>query len=80
MSDISKYYGPAHRAIKTRCKEHLVRIKYGRTEKYSIAYDIIENSQLIDINKLNLFKQVTNYGEVNSYKSTFICNIITKLE
>ncbi|KAJ8980435.1 hypothetical protein NQ317_002078 [Molorchus minor] len=57
------------RSILTRFKEHMAHLKYGRTDKSSVAQDAFDNNHRIDINNLKLIRNVTNNRQLDAFES-----------
>ncbi|KAJ8951324.1 hypothetical protein NQ318_008228 [Aromia moschata] len=68
-----KYIGQTKRS---RFKEHMAHLKYGRTEKSCVAQHAFDNNHRIDINNLNLIENVTNSRQLDAFESLEIikCN------
>ncbi|KAJ8939515.1 hypothetical protein NQ318_022233 [Aromia moschata] len=71
-----KYIGQTKRSILTRFKEHMAHLKYGRTEKSCVAQHAFDNNHRIDINNLQLIRNVTNSRQLDAFESLEIikCN------
>ncbi|KAJ8961586.1 hypothetical protein NQ317_013064 [Molorchus minor] len=64
-----KYVGQTRRSILTRFKEHMAHLKYGRTDKSSVAQHAFDNNHRIDINNLKLIRNVTNNRQLDAFES-----------
>ena len=64
-----KYVGQTKRPIITRFKEHMAHLRYGRTEKSSVAQHAFDNSHRIDIDNLKLLRNVTNNRQLDAFES-----------
>ncbi|KAJ8976828.1 hypothetical protein NQ317_011824 [Molorchus minor] len=64
-----KYVGQTRCSILTRFKEHMAHLKYGRTDKSSVAQHAFDNNHRIDINNLKLIRNVTNNRQLNAFES-----------
>lgn len=64
-----KYVGQTRRSIQTRFKEHMAHLKYGRTEKSSVAQHAFDNNHRIDISNLRLIRNITNSRQLDAFES-----------
>ena len=64
-----KYVGQTRRSIQTRFKEHMAHLKYGRTEKSSVAQHAFDNNHRIDKNNLRLIRNVRNNRQLDAFES-----------
>ncbi|CAG9818791.1 unnamed protein product [Phaedon cochleariae] len=63
------YIGQTRRPIKTRFKEHIAHLKYGRLDKSCVAEHMFNHNHNTHITNLKLVKQVNNIRKLDAYES-----------
>ena len=64
-----KYIGQTRRSVKTRFKEHVAHIRYGRSDKSSVADHVLGTGHYIGIDNVKLIKAVNSNRKLDAYES-----------
>lgn len=74
-----KYVGQTRRSLQVRFKEHMAHLKYGRTEKSSIAEHAFDHDHTISIDNLKLLKNVSQNRFLDAFESIEIVKCKNRL-